>query len=376
MTTGNLDNGTQEKRSSGRRTIVLALAVVLLAAVVFYLLRHGVVFDFRAFLRQLRLVSPIHAAAALLLIYGSYLARSYRWAVFLHRHKRIPPLSLLGTQFTGFTAVAIFGRIADLSRPYLVARKTGLPLPLQVAVYTIERIFDLGSAALIFSGALAWTPREMPHHDIFVRVGLASLAGTLVLAAFAVAIRVAGVRLGATFGRLLSRLSPKLGAGVEAKLLAFREGLNAIASWQDFLLTGGLSLLLWCMIALAYVQTTHAFTHEPTLAHLSFPSTMLLMGASIGSSLLQLPVIGWFTQIAGTATAMHAFYGTPLEPATACGALLLIVTFIGVIPIGLLFARIDRVKLGDLKSQAQTPSETVPQTVPQTVAPVRAGVVQ
>jgi hypothetical protein len=72
---------------------------------------------------------------------------------------------------------------------------------------------------------------------------------------------------------------------------------------------------------------------------------MLLMASSIGASLLQLPVIGWFTQIAATATTMHTLYGAPLEAATACGALLLTVTFLCVIPIGLAFARLEHVGL-------------------------------
>ncbi len=110
---------------------------------------------------------------------------------------------------------------------------------------------------------------------------------------------------------------------------------------------------MWLMIAVAYVQTAHAFAATPSLATVSFSRTMLLLAASIGGSLLQLPVIGWFTQIAATAAAMHGFYGTPIEPATACGALLLIVTFISVIPIGFAFARVQRVSMNDLTSRSK-----------------------
>ena len=74
-----------------------------------------------------------------------------------------------------------------------------------------------------------------------------------------------------------------------------------------------LSLAMWGMIGVAYVQTAHAFVHTPELAELTFSRTMLLMAASIGGSLVQLPIIGWFTQIAVTAAAMHAFYGAPIE---------------------------------------------------------------
>jgi hypothetical protein len=79
---------------------------------------------------------------------------------------------------------------------------------------------------------------------------------------------------------------------------------------------------------------------------------MLLMGASIGGSLLQLPIIGWFTQIAVTAAAMHEFYGAPIEASTACGALLLVVTFLCIIPAGLIFARLGHVSLKKVAAES------------------------
>jgi hypothetical protein len=83
----------------------------------------------------------------------------------------------------------------------------------------------------------------------------------------------------------------------------------------------------------------------PQLAGVTFSRAMLLMGASIGASLLQFPILGWFTQIAATAVSMNAFYGAPVEAATACGALLLGVTFLSIIPVGLVFARVEHVSL-------------------------------
>jgi glycosyltransferase 2 family protein len=80
---------------------------------------------------------------------------------------------------------------------------------------------------------------------------------------------------------------------------------------------------------------------------------MLLMAASIGGSLLQLPIIGWFTQIAVTAAAMHALYGAPIEVATACGAVLLVVTFICIIPTGLIYARIEHVNLKQVAEESE-----------------------
>ena len=141
---------------------------------------------------QLRHVSWVHIAAGTALIYATYWLRSARWSVFIGAAKKVSPFVLVGPQFIGFTAVALFGRLADVIRPALVARRVQLSVSSQMAVYTIERMFDLGAAALIFSGALLFAPRDLPHHEIFVRTGLISLGGTAAIAVFAVMIRVAG----------------------------------------------------------------------------------------------------------------------------------------------------------------------------------------
>jgi pheromone shutdown protein TraB len=111
------------------------------------------------------------------------------------------------------------------------------------------------------------------------------------------------------------------------------------------------------MIGGAYQQTAHAFVETPELAGLTYSRTMLLMAASIGGSLLQLPIIGWFTQIAVTATAMHTLYGAPIEVATACGAVLLVVTFICIIPTGLVYARIEHVSLKQVTAESEAAKE-------------------
>ncbi len=191
---------------------------------------------------QLRYVSVGHIGAAIALIYATYWLRAVRWAVFVSPTKKVSATSLLGSQFIGFTAVALFGRLADLTRPYLVARRTGLSFSSQVAVYTIERMFDLGAAAIIFSSALAFTPKDLPHHEVFVRTGLISLGATVAIAIFAGAIRVAGGAIAAFARRTVGLLSKSAGESIATKIVGFREGLNAISSARDFAVVALLSL--------------------------------------------------------------------------------------------------------------------------------------
>ena len=177
-----------------RSRAVWGIVLLLVVAVLVFLLHGRIHFDVRSFAAEIRHVSIAHIVAGVALIYGCFWLRAMRWALFLKPQKPVAAKDVLGSQFIGFTAVGLFGRLADLTRPYLVAKRTGLSVSSQIAVYTVERMFDLGAAALIFSGALAFLPKTppMPHAEVIARIGRGSLLGTLALAVFAVVLRVTG----------------------------------------------------------------------------------------------------------------------------------------------------------------------------------------
>ena len=54
---------------------------------------------------------------------------------------------------------------------------------------------------------------------------------------------------------------------------------------------------------------------------------------------------------------MHAFYGAPIEVATACGAMLLVVTSLCIIPTGLVYARVEHVSLKQVASESEAAGE-------------------
>jgi hypothetical protein len=341
-----------------KRSGLVWFAALILLVLVAFLFRGRIHFDWAMFWSQLKHVQWIHEAFAVGLIYATFWMRSARWAVMVAPTKKIGMFSTVGSQFIGFTAVGLFGRLADLTRPYLIAKRIELPLSSQVAVYTIERMFDLGSAAIIFSSALAFTPKGLPHHEIFAKAGFYSLAGTLFLALFAIVVRASGGAVAAFCRAILGSVAKGAAESISQKILDFRDGLNAISSFKEFVVVLVMSVAMWGGIGVAYMETLHGFVDTPELAAISYSQTMLLMGASIGGSLLQLPIIGWFTQIGVTATAMHTFYGAPLESATACGALLLLVLSLSILPAGLLFAQIGRVSLKQAAEESSAAAET------------------
>jgi glycosyltransferase 2 family protein len=331
-----------------KRSNLLVGGVALPALAVLGYLFHGRIhFDVRGFVAEIRHVSAGHIAAGVALIYACYWLRAMRWAVFLRPQKRVPAKAVLGSQFIGFTAVGLFGRLADLTRPYLIAKRAGLSVSSQIAVYTVERMFDLGAAALIFSAALAFMPKTppMPHAEVIARLGRGSLLATLALAIFAVVLRVTGEAVARSAQTVVGAISTKLGESVAEKIRGFRDGLRVLTGFGDFAYAAALSLGMWGLIALAYVQTVHAFVDTPQLAQMSFAQTMLLMASSIAGSVVQLPVVGWFSQIGVTAAAMSGLFGVRIETATACGAMIFIVCSLSIIPAGLIYARVEGVSL-------------------------------
>ena len=116
-------------------------------------------------------------------------------------------------------------------------------------------------------------------------------------------------------------------------------------SFADFATTAGLSLGMWLIIAYAYYDGCAAFVASPQLAAISAPKTVLLMIASGGASIIQLPVLGWFSQIGLVVVAIVGALGASPEAATACATALLVVTFLSIIPVGLIWAQFEHVSL-------------------------------
>jgi hypothetical protein len=58
----------------------------------------------------------------------------------------------------------------------LAARRMPLPWSSQSAIYAVERLFDLGSIALVFCVTLMASPslNALPHHELFHRIGYAA----------------------------------------------------------------------------------------------------------------------------------------------------------------------------------------------------------
>lgn len=292
------------------------------------------------------------------LIYVAYVVRAVRWAAFLRPTKKLPPLYLLGTQVIGFTAVALLGRVADLTRPYLVAKRSNTPLALQVAIYTVERMFDAGSMAIIIALALLLAPDRatMPHREMAMAGAKSALIGAVALIILTVVVRLAGERLAQIFE---TKVSHKIGNAIAHKIRGFRHGLVAVASAGALLQGAVLSLLMWGMISSAYLLAVRAFVSSPVLASMTLGRVVILMAASMVGSVVPIPIVSWFAQILVLQQTMQRLYGVPAETALACGTAITLVTFLCVIPVGLVWSRFEHVSLKQVSEESEHVAEEI-----------------
>ncbi len=95
---------------------------------------------------------------------------------------------------------------------------------------------------------------------------------------------------------------------------------------------------------------------RPHLSDLDVSHTVLLMGFSMIGSVVQLPAVGGGSQLA-VIGALQAVYGIPPELAVSCGILLWLVTFMSVIPTGLVLGHREHVSLRKVSHEAHAEEE-------------------
>jgi hypothetical protein len=338
------------------RQILLSVAAGLLFLALLVYGSYRTHFRWDVLAAQTHLVRWSSILLGIALIYVAYVVRALRWAAFLRPTKKLPPFYLLGTQLIGFTAVGLLGRVADLTRPYLVARRSNTPLPLQIAIYTVERMFDAGSMAVIVALALLLAPDRatMPHREMAMAGARSSLVVAIALILLTIAVRAAGERLAALFE---SVLPGKLGLAVASKVRGFRQGLVAVASAGALLQGALLSLLMWGMISSAYLLAVRAFYQSPVLGSMTLGRAVILMAASIVGSVVPIPIVSWFFQILVLQQTMQRLYNVPPETALACGTAITLVTFLCVIPVGLIWSRFEHISLKQVSAESEHVAE-------------------
>lgn len=322
------------------RFLVTGLAILVLLVYAIQKIRHNAEwqnFDGHRFLASLAQIRIPELLGAVLLIYVTYLLRSLRWREFLLPVKRARLYDLLGATIMGFGAVAVFGRPGELVRPYLISRREDVPVSGQLAIWLLERIYDVVAIILLVGAAIFFAGLG---EDQGGQVALSRLRnGGIVL----MAATVAGVVLLVLYEEHLKTWEPRLlGAlgflperyaePVRQHLYSFAHGLASVRSGRALGLGALYSILVWLAISAAFWLTLQAF--GPPIDDLDFPASVLVMGFAIAGSIVQIPGVGGGTQVF-TIIALTELYAVPPEVATSAGIVLWLLTFAAVLPVAI-----------------------------------------
>jgi hypothetical protein len=155
-----------------------------------------------------------------------------------------------------------------------------------------------------------------------------------------------------------AHLAQNLGHRIAHKIREFTAGLNTIHGPFAFVQLSAVSVLMWWVIALAYKEVTHAYGAPMHL--MSATKVLLLMGSSMVGSMVQLPGVGGGSQLATISALDHVFGIVPKELAVSCGIMLWLVSFVAVVPLGLLLAHRERLSLRKLSTESAEAERIMP----------------
>jgi uncharacterized membrane protein YbhN (UPF0104 family) len=309
----------------------------VLAWIVFQLRREGTSFDWAAFRATFSQLDWGWLSLAALTAYATYFGRALRWAAFLGPLRRGSSLwGLTEATIIGFTAVILLGRPGEFVRPYLISVKQKLPLPSQLAVWFIERIFDLLFALLIFGYALSRVRSSRAQVGgalqwVFVTGGglvwLLSGICLLLLVLLGRYPEVFRSRLLAGLGFLHEHHMQR----VENLTNSFLEGLEALRSTRAILAAIGYTALEWLLIAVCYLCIMRSFGG---ISPMGVIDILIYMGFVAFGTIVQLPGIGGGMQVVSV-LVLHEIFGIPVEVATSMTLVIWIITFIILVPVGL-----------------------------------------
>jgi len=339
-----------------KRYVVYAVVSLVLAVLVYLQFRTWQNFDWARF-RETRPQKWIHVLHGIALIYLAYVVRAIRWKIFLRPVRpQASSASLVAPTIIGFTGLALLGRPGELIRPYLIARRQNLSFSSQLAVWAVERIFDIGAFTMLLVSAIfvSGGPRSLPFYNRFREGGFLLVALVAAISLGAAAVHWQGEAIADWVERRFSHLAANLGHKIATRVREFRGGLNTIHNPLSLLALIGLSLVMWFMIIMAYQEVAHSY--GVAILDIRRSQVLVLMGASMIGSLVQLPGIGGGSQLA-TIAALHRVFDVPPELAASCGIMLWLVTFVAIVPVGLLLSHQERLSLRKLSEETAQADE-------------------
>jgi hypothetical protein len=150
----------------------------------------------------------------------------------------------------------------------------------------------------------------------------------------------------------LSFLPDALHQRVARFLHAFEEGMQSTQRQSFVWLLVIYTVIEWLVVAGSFFCVFRAF---PATAGMRVTDVIIALGFVCFGSVLQIPGVGGGMQIA-TVLVLTEFYGVSLEAASGIALVLWIITFVVIVPLGLVLAFHEGIKWRSLRHIEESPS--------------------
>jgi uncharacterized protein (TIRG00374 family) len=313
-----------------------ALATVALAVLLLALFFRGS--EWSEIQTALLSAQPSLLLWSLVTIMATYLIRALRWQILLSPLGRAGLWNCFSATVIGFMVnFLLFGRLGEIARPYVLARREGFSASGAFATILLERMLDLVTVVLFVGFALLL---GAGRSETGGGVGALELGGLLGLAA-------ALLGLGSMFlfarypdaalrftKRLLSFVPRRFGDRALGFVDTFRSGLGVLVDGSGLLKIGLMSVLLWLSICLSFWLGARAFEVE-----FGFVDTFLVIGfLTVGVAVPTPGAIGGYHVMC--ALALTTLFGTEATLAKAVALVSHAISFLPVTILGIfLFAK-------------------------------------
>lgn len=315
--------------------VVVAAAVLALVAWQFHHSPEWKRFSWAAVWTATRDARGWFMVGSVLLIYASYLIRAWRWQILMAPQGRFWPV-LKGTVI-GFTGTALLGRPGELVRPYYIARKHRSGLTPQLAVWLLERMFDMAGVVFLVGLDLALDPRVQQltrdggYQGAFRKAGILISAGMVALVTGLYLFHLRSEPILAGMQRRNEARPSKVRKKLHDFLRTLAQGTAGLTRGRTMLGAVLYTALLWIVISGSIWMVVVAY--PGMLPGFSFSEGLLLMGLTAIGSVIQLPAVGGGFQVL-TIFGLTKIFGADSAPATSAALIIWLVCFYAIAPFG------------------------------------------
>lgn len=289
--------------------------------------------------------NPLWILGGIAMLFLTYVVRTIRWLVLLEPIGPAKFVNAFRTTVLGFAVTAALpGRLGEIVRPYLLARREGFRPSSAFATIIVERLLDIAAVCLLFAFALpiagANVAREVRMSGVvFATAAVGGLILLFVLAGHP-------ERLRGLAERWSRRLPPRAGNAVTHFVQTFAEGLKVMRSPGHLAVAALWSVPVWVTIAAGVWFTSRAFDLT-----FSFVGSFLVVGCLMVGVAAPTPGgAGGFHYMYMTAVTL--FFGANEDVARAAAFVLHAVSFGPVTVVGLIFMWQDGLTLARLKTMS------------------------